>query len=62
VANARNARALKIFDQGPYAIGKAVREGGRFDEAVSYAERGKARVLVDVLASKKRFGNSSFGG
>jgi CHAT domain-containing protein len=153
VANARSERALKRFDQGPYYIGKAALEGGRFDEALaqftivdsydmfdinrarkwaflhdfgrshqalgntdksielfsqaieifesqrsslrdergkigfvgnkqavyadlvsalmdqrryaeafSYAERGKARALVDVLASKKSFGNSSSGG
>ena len=30
-------------------------EKGRFEEAFEYAERGKARALVDMLAAKKQF-------
>ena len=37
-------------------------EVGRADEAFEYAERGKARVLVDLLASKKSFGKGQSAG
>lgn len=30
----------------------------RFDEALAYVERGKARALVDILASKQQFGSN----
>ncbi|RME35478.1 MAG: CHAT domain-containing protein [Gammaproteobacteria bacterium] len=33
----------------------ALMDEGAFDEAFAYAERGKARALVDMLASKKKF-------
>ncbi|RLL49446.1 CHAT domain-containing protein, partial [Mariprofundus sp. EBB-1] len=33
----------------------ALMDVGRYDEAFAYAERGKARALVDMLASKKKF-------
>jgi CHAT domain-containing protein len=33
----------------------ALVKAGRYTEAFSYAERGKARALVDMLASKKQF-------
>ncbi|HIO39805.1 MAG TPA: CHAT domain-containing protein [Rhodospirillales bacterium] len=39
----------------------ALVELGRVDEAFEYAERGKARALVDLLASKKSFGKDSAG-
>lgn len=31
----------------------------RYDEALSYVERGKARALVDMLANKKQFSNKN---
>ena len=39
----------------------ALVELGRVDEAFEYAERAKARALVDLLASKKSFGKDSAG-
>lgn len=33
----------------------ALMDKGQYDEAFAYAERGKARALVDMLASKKQF-------
>jgi CHAT domain-containing protein len=40
----------------------ALVELGRADEAFEYAERGKARALVDLLASKKSFGKGQSAG
>lgn len=37
-------------------------EIGRYDEAFEYAERAKARALVDILASKKHFGGGEMSG
>ncbi|WP_165787553.1 CHAT domain-containing protein [Minwuia thermotolerans] len=39
-------------------IGALIREG-RVSEAFAYAERGKARALVDILASKESFGDAA---
>jgi CHAT domain-containing protein len=35
----------------------ALVDGGQYGEAFAYAERGKARALVDMLAAKKQFGS-----
>ncbi|WP_161957631.1 CHAT domain-containing protein [Mariprofundus sp. EBB-1] len=37
---------------------KTLMDTGRYDEAFAYAERGKARALVDMLASKQQFGST----
>jgi len=44
-----------------YFLVEQLSEASRFEEAFEYAERAKARALVDMLASKKRFGGGEKG-
>jgi len=39
-----------------YDLVAALVEAGQYGEAFEYSERGKARALVDMLASKNNFG------